>query len=774
MYMENFRNGQGMTMWKVTAGSFLMGGGNEIYNPDALPVHQVSITEDYYIAGEPVTVEQFLIFTNEKYGKSVVYEQYQGYILGVSYEDATEYVEWLSGKEGKSYYLPTEAQWEYAARQSNTIPIDRMCDTHIREWCYDWFARYTDKTVENPAGPVNGSLRCVKGGYLDNPNKYNCFPLEPYFRAALPAGYKHKEDDYYNDFGKHPIGFRVVMGEEPKPKGELLPYFLSVGVRQETMDYRNASPNTNTPYFRKRYLFPTPPDNCTAEEIRVTGFPNSFRHHHHSPGFTAATNGDLLYSVYSTYHEYDAESGLVGCRFRIGEDQWGMPDDFLNGVGVNDHAPMFHTDKDGVIYHFWGWPQMDNSYPFQYVFSKDNGETWSDVQFPLFTDKAEHVCSQPVNTCIDATDGTFYLAADSSANLNTDDTGVQRVGSTSVLWRSKDGKKTWENPKSRTSGRHTTAVELRNGSILALGGKNSNMDGYMPAAITTDGGDTYKVYKTCFPAMNSGQRPSILRLASGRLVMCSDYQTKLNIKPDDMQDKSGSYVAWSEDDGTTWTFKQLWGAQNRKKESDLFGNASTIGYSAMKQSPDGLIHIVCSNVQPLLHLCFNEAWLLDEVEQEPDELELMTSKATKLVTLRKEYVEYYADGNRKCQYYGGIADDGRFLLDGSEIYWYPDGTIMWEANYYLGNKVGTFTYYNYQGYPVKRIIYPDNITECLEESFETFWPETGNIRTKAFFKNRKAEGEAHLYNKEGKIISTAIFQNGKIDPDFSLLKTQLK
>lgn len=772
--MDNFKNNQGIVMWKIVADSFVMGGGKAIYNSDALPVHKVTITEDYYISQEPITVEQFNAFTNDKYGKTISYGQYSGYVLGVSYEDAIEYVEWLSEKEGKPYYLPTEAQWEYAARQSNRIPIDRMCDIHIREWCYDWYASYNDKPVEDPAGPINGSFRCVRGGFLDNPNKYNSFPLEPYFRGAMPPGYKHNEKDYHNDFGKHPIGFRVVMSKAPKPKGKQRPYFLSVGVRQETQDYCYASPDKEKPYFRKRYIFPTPPDNGTAQEIRVTGFSNGFRHHHHSPGFTAAANGDLLFSAYSTYHEYDAESGLVGCRLRVGEDQWGMPDVFLNGVGVNDHAPMFYTDKSGVIYHFWGWPQMDSAYPFQYVFSTDNGETWSDVQFPLFSNKAEDVCKQPVNSCVEAMDGTFYLASDSSANLNIDDTGVQRVGSTSVLWRSRDGKKTWENPKSKTAGRHSTVVELKDGSILALGGKNSDIDGYMPGAITKDGGDSYKVFKTPFPALNSGQRPSILRLKSGRLVVCGDYQTKKNLKPGDMQDKSGSYVAWSDNDGVNWNFKQLWGTQTQKKEPYLFGGASTLGYSAMKQSLDGLIHIVCSNVQPLLHLCFNEAWLLDDKEQEPDELELMASKATKLVTPEKEYMEYYPNGNKKCLYHGGIADDGRFLLNGTETHWYADGTIMWEANYTLGKKTGTFTYYDDKGNPVKRIKHPDDEKKDLEEYFETFWPKTGKIRTRAFFKNRKAEGEAYLYDKEGRVVETAVFQEGKIEPNFALLKTQLK
>ena len=757
-------------MWKVSAGSFLMGGGDIDAQPDALPVHQVIITEDFYISEEPVTIEQFKKYEIDVYGKVTKREEFRGILMGVSYDEARNYIAWLSKKEGKDYHLPTEAQWEYVARQKDTLPIDRMCDPRIREWCYDWYAPYDEKEVKDPAGPMNGMFRCIRGGYLDNPKRYNKFSLEPYFRAALPAGYKHFDKDIYNEFGKHPIGFRVVMGKAPKPEGVQVPPYLSIGVKQKTEDYRFAAPTENIPYFRKRYLFPVPPDNCTGDEIRVTGFSASFRHHHHSPGFTATHTGDLLYSVYSTYHEYDAESGLMGARFRIGEDQWELPDVFLNPVGVNDHASLFHTGEDGKIYHFWGWPQLDYAFPFQYVVSNDNGETWSEVKFPLFKNKTEFVTNQPVNSCIQSSDGTFYLVADASANMAIDNTGIQKVGGTSVLWRSRDGLKTWENPKSFTAGRHSTAVELKNGSIFALGGKNTDINGYMPAAISFDGGDSYCIIQTCFPAMNSGQRPSILRLTSGKLIVCGDYQTKTNAKPEELKHKKGSYVAWSEDEGETWNFKQLWGTQNRKKNPEMFGNASTIGYSVMKQSPDGLIHIVCSNVHPLLHLCFNEAWLLSKDIEEPEEDKLMYSQATKLISERKEYIEYYDNGALKCKYYGGIADDGRFLLDGSEVFWYLDGTVMREAFYHLGKKVGTFTYYDTEGMPLKRITYPKQPGKNLEEWYETFWPGTNTVRTSAFFRNRKAEGTAFRFDVSGMEIEKVTFHDGKIVDDFSLHK----
>ena len=138
-------------------------------------------------------------------------------------------------------------------------------------------------------------------------------------------------------------------------------------------------PDPKKPYFRKRYVFPTPPDNSPSEEIRAVGLNHIFRHHHHSPALTVCPNGDLLYSIYSSYKEYDAEVGIAGTRLRKGCDEWEQPDIFVNPVGVNDHAPNLYTDKDGTIYHFWGWQQLTDSFPFQYIYSTDNGETWSKV-----------------------------------------------------------------------------------------------------------------------------------------------------------------------------------------------------------------------------------------------------------------------------------------------------------------------------------------------------------------------------------------------------------
>lgn len=464
-------------------------------------------------------------------------------------------------------------------------------------------------------------------------------------RASLPPNYRHYREDKHNNFGRHNIGFRVVQGKPAKTNGKKFVAPISVNVKQNKP---RSQVTTDAPYFRKRYLFPNPPDNASSEAIYMMGLNPLLRHHNHSPGFDVAPNGDLIVSIYSSYHEYDAEVGLMGARLKYGADEWEMPDIFCNSVGINDHAPLIYTDDDGTIYHFWGWPQLENSFPFQYIYSKDSGATWSMVQFPKFNAIAEQVVPQPINSVVRAKDGYYYVACDVKGE------------SASVLWRSKD-LVNWEVPKGKTAGRHSTVVELKDGRLLAMGGKNSDIDGYMPKAISSDRGNSWEVSKTPFPALSSGQRPCIIRLKSGRLFMCGDFQNKQGQRPKDATDDQwGSYVAYSEDEGETWKIKKLWGTQHKKQNHDQLGGAHTIGYSVCRQSQDGLIHVITSNTHPCLHLCFNEAWLLADTDDVfPDDEQLMKNEVTKIEQI-ETVTERYENGNIKCTYSGGIADDGRF------------------------------------------------------------------------------------------------------------------
>ena len=746
----DYTNLTGTRMVYIRPVTFKMGGGDIVKCPDGLPVHNVTISKGYWIAEEPVRYADFAEFWRDMHTGNEAEDpdvtDYRGYVLGVSWHEAAAYCEWLSVKENLPYRLPTEAEWEYAARHSGELNLDRICDAHIREWCYDWFAPYTHQDAADPAGPVSGDWKCVRGGYLDNPARYNEEPLELWMRCALPPSYRHYREDKNNPFGRHPIGFRIVRGESVKPEGEQVLSLITVGVRQDQEDFIKAAPDASKPYYRKRQLFTIPPDNTAVPESIAAGFPAGFRHHHHSPGFTVCPNGDLLLSVYSTFHEYDAESGLVAVRMRKGRDGWDLPDLFLNPVGVNDHAPLLYTDTDGTVYQFWGWQQLPDSFPFQFKKSTDNGVTWSDTQFPLFTNKAEYVVRQPVNTCVHAQDGTFYLVCDSSLEAS------------SVLWRSKDGLKTWENPVGRTAGRHTTAVELKDGSNLCLGGKNSDIDGYMPQAVTRDGGDSYEITKSPFTALNSGQRPCVLRLASGRLVMCGDYQDKLGRRPAGSTDRD-CYAAWSDDEGQNWHFKKLWGTQPRKDNPGLFDGSDTLGYCVLRQSPDGMIHLVATNVQPLLHFEFNEAWLLAPESEEPAEEELMSGCAAGYPDGVQEYKEYFEDGSLRLVYHGGIADDGRFLLEGEETEYDTAGRVRAVSHYHLGKRQGESKVWNLDGFPRLSILSEaDPETHVLT----TYYPGTYQIHTVCPFAGRTAEGEALEYAPDGKLLHRTFFHEGRI------------
>lgn len=289
-----------------------------------------------------------------------------------------------------------------------------------------------------------------------------------------------------------------------------------------------------------------------------------------------------------------------------------------------------------------------------------------------------------------------------------------------------------------------------------MGGKNSDIDGYMPQAISKDKGDTWEVSKTPFPMQFSGQRPCIIRLKSGRLFMCGDYQNKKGQKPDSIKEW-GSYGAYSDDDGKTWTLKKLWGTQKQKKSPHEFGGQSTLGYSVCRQTPDGMIHIITSNNRPLLHFEFNEEWLISHEGESPADKELMKSSATKIVSDIETFEEHYEDGTLRCKWSGGIADDGRFLLEGEDIFYYPNGEVMTKGEYHLGKRIGEYVYFDEDGFKV----FQWNHTNDGFDVLTTYYPGSDNIKTRARFKNKKAEGLAQTFGRnKGNVTGEYQFSEG--------------
>jgi formylglycine-generating enzyme len=137
----------GMKLVLIRKGEFQMGS-EEL--PSELPIHKVRITKEFYLASHPVTVGQFKAFVKdsgyktdaEKDGKGAVgfdvdtrwfatkpeytwrkpgFEQAEDHpVVCVNWHAADAFCKWLSKKEGKTYRLPTEAEFEYAARAGTT------------------------------------------------------------------------------------------------------------------------------------------------------------------------------------------------------------------------------------------------------------------------------------------------------------------------------------------------------------------------------------------------------------------------------------------------------------------------------------------------------------------------------------------------------------------------------------------------------------------------------------------------------------------------------
>ena len=201
--------------------------------------------------------------------------------------------------------------------------------------------------------------------------------------------------------------------------------------------------------------------------------------------------------------------------------------------------------------------------------------------------------TQPITSAFRSRAGTMYLASDGA-------------GATSLLWASRDNGKTWFDTGGRTGGRHTSFVLLRTGCILGMGGKGTNIDGDMPQSLSCNWGQSWQISKSIFPALASNQRPTIIRLASGRLFFASDYQTLGGKTPPAVHDR-GAFVALSDDEGRTWHVKTLRDALPHREHK-----YQTLGYAVARQAPDGIIHLITSLNAQAMHFSMNEAWILQK------------------------------------------------------------------------------------------------------------------------------------------------------------------
>ena len=203
----------------------------------ATPVHKVRVS-DFYIGKTTVTYQLWSRFMPVQ-GK-MVYSDSLLPVVNVTWTTVCEFIEKLNDEmkfynKKHRFRLPTEAEWEYAARggqkekeeykysgsddinkvafynkfmkcasivgengkKANALGIHDMSG-NVKEWCSDYFGEYaeSDRIVDNPIGPSIGYARVVRGGGYQS-HDYTC-------RV-------YNRDCSFPDYPKEDIGFRLVL-----------------------------------------------------------------------------------------------------------------------------------------------------------------------------------------------------------------------------------------------------------------------------------------------------------------------------------------------------------------------------------------------------------------------------------------------------------------------------------------------------------------------------------------------------------------------------------
>lgn len=239
----NFTNPIGIPLLLVPSGSFLMGSDTPDAPPNETPVTKTNISA-FYLSRWPITNGQYEQFDPAHSSKRAPGTGKDHPVVYVSHAEALRFCAWLSAKERRKYRLPTEAEWEYAARGidgrkfpwgnqlqtgdlanfaeankklpwadrtincgfSETSPVGSfphgaspfgMEDMagNVWEWCMDCLVPYPGKERTNPRGPIGGLKQIHRGGSW----KSHVASLRTTLRAVNSPAYSAND-----------VGFRVL------------------------------------------------------------------------------------------------------------------------------------------------------------------------------------------------------------------------------------------------------------------------------------------------------------------------------------------------------------------------------------------------------------------------------------------------------------------------------------------------------------------------------------------------------------------------------------
>ena len=214
---------------EIPAGRFTMGGGPR---SNEQPAHPVEVSP-FRLARTPVRRRDYALFL-ERTGRPApsfwddpAFGDPEMPAVGPTWHDADAYCRWLSEEVGQAVRLPTEAEWEWAARAGRDVlfpwgddppetlpdydrrwlhgpePVDAYPSRHpwglqglcenVHEWCSDWYGAdyYAESPVRDPQGPSSGRRRASRGGAW----RHDVKVCRVTHRSSIPP------DKSYSDYG---------------------------------------------------------------------------------------------------------------------------------------------------------------------------------------------------------------------------------------------------------------------------------------------------------------------------------------------------------------------------------------------------------------------------------------------------------------------------------------------------------------------------------------------------------------------------------------------
>ena len=240
--MEKFTVGdEKFVMIKVDGGTFMMGATPEQEGEatdDERPVHEVTLSS-FFIGQTEVTVGMWravMGYNPIPYYIPEYVPPTNAAASCVSWDDCQNFISKLNEMTGRTFRLPTEAEWEFAARGGNrshgykyagSDMIDEVAvftgyryplvrtkapnelglynmSGNVLEWCQDWFGPYGNEPLVNPVGPESGTERVIRGGSY-------YWKDSTYCRVSWRMGADPAPESYTDNY---PIGLRLVMEKE--------------------------------------------------------------------------------------------------------------------------------------------------------------------------------------------------------------------------------------------------------------------------------------------------------------------------------------------------------------------------------------------------------------------------------------------------------------------------------------------------------------------------------------------------------------------------------